>query len=144
MESIEPVLPKRLCPFCKSKPELGMGYNYGMVTCSNEHCPVSEVYFLPEHWEEKQDLSIPDMSQWFELSYAQYLTIPRLVIEAMPLEWQHKMAALLTEMDESFDWRPKGGRYWVKLKDSRGRFCSAPLADYRRGHEEIEKLRWKT
>lgn len=70
---------------------------------------------------------------WFELSYAQFLTLPRLVIENMPLEWQLKMKSLLEELDDTFDWRPKEGRYWVKLKDAKGRYCDAPLADYRYG-----------
>ena len=70
---------------------------------------------------------------WFELSYAQFLTIPRLVMESMPMDWQHKMAALLEQLDGTFDWRPKKGRYWVKLKDDKGRYCDAPLNDYRYG-----------
>ena len=78
---------------------------------------------------------------WFELSYAQFLTVPRLVMEAMPHEWQCKMADLLSEMDETFDWRPKEGRYWVKLKNSQGRYTHAPLNDYRYGQREIERLR---
>lgn len=73
------------------------------------------------------------VSFWFELSYAQFLTVPRLVMESMPVEWQQKMAALLQEMDETFDWRPKEGRYWVRLKDRDGRFTEAPLGDYRHG-----------
>ncbi len=77
---------------------------------------------------------------WFELSYAQYLTVPRLVMQSMPLEWQQKMAVLLQEMDETFDWRPKEGQYWVKLKDSKGRFMDAPLEDYRRGSCEHLRL----
>ena len=43
------------------------------------------------------------MSLWFNLSYAQFLTVPRLVLESMPPEWQRKMAALLREMDATFD-----------------------------------------
>jgi len=79
-----------------------------------------------------QEDSAP-ISLWFELSYAQYLTVPRLVMESMPVEWQQKMAVLLQEMDETFDWRPKRGQYWVRLRDENGRFSHAPLADYRRG-----------
>ena len=70
---------------------------------------------------------------WFELSYAQFLTVPRLVMESMPLAWQKKMAKLLTELDATLDWRPKEGRYWVRLRDENGRFCHAPLNDYRHG-----------
>ena len=81
------------------------------------------------------------ISYWFELSYSQFLTVPRLVLESMPHEWQERMAELLFEMDNTFDWRPKEGRYWVKLKDGNGRYCHAPLGDYRRG--DIEHLRIK-
>jgi hypothetical protein len=81
------------------------------------------------------------LSEWFELSYAQFLTIPRLVLESMSYEWQEKMKALLEEMDATFDWRPEEGRYWVKLKDDKGRYCDAPLNDYR--HGSCEHLRIK-
>jgi hypothetical protein len=81
------------------------------------------------------------ISEWFELSHAQFLTVPRLVMESTPLEWQEKMKALLVEMDETFNWRPEEGRYWVKLKDDNGRYCDAPLNDYR--HGDIEHLRYK-
>lgn len=76
------------------------------------------------------------INEWFELSYAQFLTVPRLVMESMPIEWQEKMAELLKEMDDTFDWRPEEGRYWVRLRDSKGRFSAAPLYDYRRGSAE--------
>jgi hypothetical protein len=81
------------------------------------------------------------ISAWFELSYAQYLTVPRLVMESMSYEWQKEMARLLQEMDDTFDWRPPEGRYWVRLRDGHGRFCDAPLSDYRRGN--IEHLRYE-
>ena len=77
---------------------------------------------------------------WFELSHAQFLTVPRLVMESMPPKWQQKMVALLQEMDERFDWRPQGGRYWVRLKDDKGKFSHAPLDDYR--HGSLEHLRY--
>ncbi len=89
---------------------------------------------------EPLDLACP-LSDWFELSYAQFLTVPRLVMESMPLDWQRQMAALLRAMDDTFDWRPKEGRYWVRLKDDRGRFAYAPLDDYR--HGSVEHLRWE-
>lgn len=39
---------------------------------------------------------------WFELSYAQYLTIPRSVLEAMPEDWQFKFVELLEQLDKTF------------------------------------------
>lgn len=39
---------------------------------------------------------------WFELSRASWLTLPRVLLEAMPYEWQVKMAGLLREYEEAF------------------------------------------
>lgn len=86
----------------------------------------------------------PNIHGWFELSRAQYLTVPRSILEAMPEEWQYKFAALLDELDDTFDWRPKEGRYWCRLKDGDGRFVTDPLMEYRRPDvEHIESLRTK-
>jgi hypothetical protein len=79
-----------------------------------------------------------DIHHWFELTYAQYLTIPRSILQSMPDEWQSKFVALLEELDETIDWRPSEGRYWVTLKDGKGRFVSDPLQDYQRGRRRIE------
>lgn len=75
---------------------------------------------------------------WFELSYAQYLTIPRSVLQSMPNLWQEQFCRLLDELDLTIDWRPKSGRYWVQLKDKRGRYVEDPLMDYERGRRYIE------
>lgn len=85
-----------------------------------------------------------DIHSWFELTYAEYLTVPRSILEAMPESWQQQMAALLDEMDATFDWRPHEGRYWVTLNDARGRFVRDPLRQYRHADTEyIESLRQK-
>ncbi len=42
-----------------------------------------------------------DLQAWFGLSYASWLTIPRVLLEAMPSEWQKRMARLLHEYDEA-------------------------------------------
>jgi len=68
---------------------------------------------------------------WFELSYAQYLTIPRSVLQSMSYEWQKAFVKCLEELDESFNWRPEEGRYWVRLKDANGKFVHDSLMDYR-------------
>jgi hypothetical protein len=74
---------------------------------------------------------------WFELSYAQYLTIPRSVLQAMPHDWQCRFSACLSELDNAIDWRPKDGRYWVTLlpewAEDHGSIpgCNDPLKDYR-------------
>lgn len=50
-----------------------------------------------------------DLSCWFGLSYASFLTLPRVMMEAMPEEWQKKMAVLLNEFDDAFPNQPDIG-----------------------------------
>ena len=77
---------------------------------------------------------------WFELTYAQYLTIPRTALQSMPEKWQTDFVKLLDKLDESIDWRPKEGRYWVQLRGPRGEFLPIfrdPLMDYERGRRRV-------
>ena len=86
--------------------------------------------------EKSEDIK-QDMHTWFELSYAQYLTIPRSVLQSMPEDWQYKFADLLKELDNTIDWRPDEGRYWVKLKNAKGQYVHDPLMDYERGRRNV-------
>lgn len=98
-------------------------------------------YFLAKSKEENESRKALDMHEpihaWFELSYAQYLTIPRSVLQSMPVKWQQKFVDLLVELDDTIDWRPNEGRYWVRLKDGQGRFVHDELMDYQRGRRRV-------
>jgi hypothetical protein len=83
------------------------------------------------------------LNLWFGLSYANYLTIPRSIMTIMSEEWQNKMADLLEELDESLDWRPQDGCYWVHLKDDHGKFKHDDFNDYRHLKFDPEKIRRK-
>jgi hypothetical protein len=101
------------------------------------------------------DMSARDIHTFFELSYAQYLSIPRSVLQSMPQEWQVKFVALLDELDETIDWRPPyPQQYRVTLHEPRvdadpwereelteeeywGPVLDDPLMDYRRGRRHI-------
>lgn len=74
--------------------------------------------------------------EWFGLSYAQYLTIPRTVLQSMPLEWQRRFTACLSEIDGLFDWMPEG-EYRVRLYDRNGKYKHDALADYERGRRRL-------
>jgi len=78
------------------------------------------------------------LSCWFGLSYASFLTMPRVLMEAMPDEWQGKMADLLDEADEEFYNFP-GFKYRVQRVEG-NRLASFPswLLNYR--HPDYKKL----
>lgn len=70
------------------------------------------------------------MHDWFSLTYANYLVLPRSLIQEMPVEWQKRFVALLEEMETEF---PKhNDAYMVKVRGERGRFICDLLAEYRR------------
>ena len=87
-----------------------------------------------------------EMELFWELSHAQYLTIPRSIIQEMDKEWQDKFAKLLDKLDETIDWRPQGNqRYWVAI-DEENSFedldvgLHDPLAEYRHGNDYAKSL----
>lgn len=43
-----------------------------------------------------------ELWNWFGLSYASFLTIPRVLMHQMSDEWQSEMCRLLQEYDETF------------------------------------------
>ncbi len=54
---------------------------------------MSEIYESPVH-------------DWFGLSYASFLTLPRILMQEMPLDWQNRMVGLLREYEEEFPNQP--------------------------------------
>lgn len=71
------------------------------------------------------------VNEAFGLSYASYFVVPRLILEAMPPEWQDQFCGLVEQAHELyvFDQQP----YEVRLRDASGRWVHDPLSDYRRG-----------
>lgn len=74
---------------------------------------------------------------FFELSYASYLVLPRSALQSMPVKWQRLFVALLNQMHEAFGDIPEHGTYHVDLKDDNGRFVHDPLQDYGRGRRRL-------
>lgn len=77
--------------------------------------------------------------RWFSLSYASWLTIPRSLMQEMPDEWQSKMADLLNEYDEHFDFTTLDGLSTTVNIKKNGKFCKPPygLLNYRHPDREF-------
>ena len=104
-----------------------------------------------DKWWTKQyaeELEKRDIHTFFELTYAQYLAIPRSVLQSMPEEWQHKFVELLDELWDK-DWfslLPKNTTYKVELREEKynlngefkwGKQVDDPLANYERGRRKV-------
>jgi hypothetical protein len=84
---------------------------------------------------------------WFGLSYASFLTLPRVLMQEMPNEWQEKMAELLEQYEETFD-TSEIGIHGVKVMavDKNNKFTKMPedILNYRRPNSHfIDGLRIK-
>ncbi|MDT1068352.1 hypothetical protein [Providencia stuartii] len=87
-----------------------------------------------------------ELWDWFGLSYASFLVIPRVLMHEMPAEWQDKMAVLLHEYDETFDTSSVVNSVSVVGRDSDGKLIKLPeyILNYRHpDREEIERLKAK-
>jgi len=74
------------------------------------------------------------LDRWFGLSYARWLTLPRVLMVQMPPLWQGKMAGLLDEFDGIFPkWLPEGQYCEVGLRGAKGRMHKIPdhLCEFR-------------
>lgn len=69
---------------------------------------------------------------WFNLSYASFLTLPRVFMEVMPIKWQDKMAELLFEYDKAHPNWPEGMGSRVQITQY-GKLVKTPnwLINYR-------------
>ncbi|SDE15529.1 hypothetical protein SAMN05216185_11789 [Pseudomonas guariconensis] len=83
-----------------------------------------------------------DLAAYFGLSYASWLTLPRVLMEAMPKSWQAAMATLLHQYDDAYPNQPDLGTT-VRVTEN-GKIVRAPewLENYRHpDHAMLSKLR---
>lgn len=76
--------------------------------------------------------------EFFNLTYANYLVLPRSVLQSMPIDWQEKFVNLLERIPKviSEDFEPDGG-YDVRARDCEGRFVEDPYSNYERGRRRL-------
>lgn len=77
-----------------------------------------------------------NINEWFSLTRANFLIMPRVLMEQMPEEWQHKFTKLLDEYGDTYPSLPDF-EYDVRLREN-GRLAKMPeyLTNYRRPHLE--------
>lgn len=83
---------------------------------------------------------------WFSLSRASWLAIPRVLMHEMPDAWQGKMAALLEEWDDHWNWPDDIGKTAVFQRDEKGRLVGWPdwITQYRHPYTgNIESIKRK-
>ena len=87
----------------------------------------------------------PPVSDYFGLSHSSWLTLPRVLMESMPHDWQQKMTDLLFEYEATFNLEPQCLGTTVRTT-YQGKIVKTPdwLKNYRHPDKEfIETLKRK-
>lgn len=93
-----------ICRNCgREHPEAYVGNVHYCIKVLNEKLEAQQLQLMNEG----VCLISEPVHEWFELSYAQYLTIPRSILQSMPTDWQVRFVGILQDLDETFDWRPE-------------------------------------
>jgi hypothetical protein len=74
-----------------------------------------------------------DSNTFFGLSHANFLVLPRIALQSMPLEWQYKFFALVEELQDSIE-MPEGytGNFAVTMRNKEnGQYIKNVLPHYR-------------
>lgn len=71
------------------------------------------------------------VNAWFGLTYANYLVIPRSLLQGMPMAWQNRFVQCLNEMGSTYDSNQIEDDYMVKLRGNNGKFKHDRLGEYR-------------
>lgn len=80
---------------------------------------------------------------WFGLSYANYLTINRTLLQSMPLEWQRRFVRCLEELDAAAGHLPHAEGYNVSTRKFGGQFMRDPIPRYDRGRARVPLKRYR-
>ena len=91
-----------------------------------------------------KDVGYSALWLWFNLSYASWLTIPRVLMHEMPDEWQRDMAKLLNDYDAAYPNQPDWGTRVQLTRSSKLIKTPSWVINYRHPeYNEIKKLRGK-
>lgn len=86
------------------------------------------------------------LHRWWGLSYANYLTLPRSLMQSMPDEWQGQMATMLEQIamaasQHGIEWPPEDHHIDVRLthrpEGGRKIVVTDELSNYERGRRRL-------
>ena len=79
---------------------------------------------------------------WFGLTYANYLVLPRSILQSMDAEWQKKLVNLLNELEDKMNEEGLQDMpdYSVDAKNSDGKYTKDPYRYYWRDNNRINGL----
>lgn len=75
---------------------------------------------------------------WFGLTYANYLVLPRTLLQSMPAKWQRLFIRMVSDLQAAFAHVEWPDSYQVRALDVSGRFRRDPVPHYDRGRAHVE------
>jgi hypothetical protein len=77
---------------------------------------------------------------WFGLTYANYLVLPRSLLQSMPDVWQASFVAHLEQLRDLYGGLDWPASYSVQARDEDGRFTTDSIPHYRRGRTRVDPV----
>ena len=72
---------------------------------------------------------------WFQLTYAAYLVLPRVMLQSMPIEWQDRFVGCLGELEVAFpDYESPAYAVFTRREDGRLSVESEDVRLYRHNY----------
>lgn len=79
-----------------------------------------------------------DVHTWFGLTYANYLVLPRTLMQSMPAHWQRHMVNALRALEDAYRHIDQAPSYSVRARDPlTGKFIKDPVPHYNRGRTYV-------
>lgn len=86
--------------------------------------------------------STEPVHEWFNLTYASYLVLPRSILQSCSVETQRALVRVLADIDREagqgkISWPEDGQSVEVRLRGADGKLIVDDLADYQRGRRRL-------
>lgn len=137
-----------VCGVCQGQGEVCVGeQTFGYMSMQPpepimEVCPECGGGPNPAAAGEPESTGYDQLWLWFGLSYAAWLTLPRVLMHEMPDDWQAKMAALLEQWDAAWNLGAFPSPEVTAKADGKYRKWPVWILNYRHpDRTEIERLR---
>lgn len=76
--------------------------------------------------------------EWFGLTYASFMVLPRVALQSMPPEWQRRFIAMVSEIEQTLELPEEiPSAYRVTRIDAKGRYLPNPWPYYNRGRTRL-------
>lgn len=100
--------------------------------------PTPSPTYVADAWFASHGFLYNDIHTFFNLTYANYLTLPRSLLQSMPEAWQAQLVRLLDQLELAYRHLDHPS-YRVNAVNEDGRYIADPIPHYNRGRIHVPR-----